>query len=481
MRMNAPSPVVRRPAVQPLFLAIVLALGSGAVHAAEPLTDSETAELLKRMSEQLGRQQAEIDSLRGQVEALLMQQRGRGLSGTPAGATANAPADQAADQDTAGQETARAAGQLATDERAQAEDETATATTSTPPPAAQPTVAAQTPPPGEPLQVGEARRDEDAERREQEKALVVREHAPLFERKFTFESGLSYSYYDRRQLALSGFLALDAIFLGTLNLDQTKASVMTLDVSGRYGLTDRLSIEGSIPWVQRDTRFVSGGAGGASTEISEVQLSSSGIGDVSVAAYYQWVKESSRWPDIVTSLRVRAPTGRHPFGLKLIMADEDNNNLNIPEDLPTGTGLWSATANISALRTYDPVILFGNLGYTVYRPEEFDDISPVLDQVSPAEVSLGNTLQLSAGMAIALNDRSAISFSIASAFSAATHTTSPGQEEMRVPGSSSNSSTFNVGGTYALPSGWTLSSQATVGLTPDAPNFVFGLRASHTF
>src|SRR5690606_9012135 len=160
---------------------------------------------------------------------------------------------------------------------------------------------------------------------------------------------------------------------------------------------------------------------------------------------------------------------------------EDNNNLNIPEDLPTGTGLWSATFNVSALRTYDPVILFGNLGYTIYRPEEFDDISPVLDQVSPAEVSLGNTIQLSAGMAIALNDRSAISFSIGSAFSAATHTTSPDGPEMRVPGSSSNSSTFNVGGTYALRSGWTLSSQATIGLTPDAPNFVMGLRASHTF
>ncbi|WP_160279958.1 transporter [Novilysobacter arseniciresistens] len=467
--MNAPPTAARPPAVQQLVLAIVLALGTGAANAAEPPTEAETAELLRRMSEQLGRQQAEIDTLRGQVEALLMQQRGRGLSGVPA--------SQAADQDPAAQETARAAGQLATDERAQQDGDTATANQ----PATQPAVAAQDPAAAQPLQVGEARREEDAERREQEKALVVREHAPLFERKFTFETGLSYSYYDRRQLALSGFLALDAIFLGTLNLDQTKASVMTLDVSGRYGLTDRFSIEGSIPWVQRDTRFVSGGAGGASTEISEVQLSSSGIGDVSVAAYYQWVKESSRWPDIVTSLRVRAPTGRHPFGLKLIMADEDNNNLNIPEDLPTGTGLWSATANISALRTYDPVILFGNLGYTVYRPEKFDDISPVLDQVSPAEVSLGNTIQLSAGMAIALNDRSAISFSVASAFSAATHTTAPGKEEMRVPGSSSNSSTFNVGGTYALPSGWTLSSQATIGLTPDAPNFVLGLRASHTF
>lgn len=470
MRVTASALVAR-----PLFLAVALALGSGTVHAAEPSsTDATTAELLQRMAVQLARQQAEIDRLRGQVEQLQMAQRGRGTG--PAGASAS----QSADQDVAAQQTAREAGQLAVEDDTRSEQASGSAAAVQPP---LPTSAPQQPPPQQPppIQVGEARRDEDAERREQEKALVVREHAPLFERRFTFDAGINYSYYDRRQLALSGFLALDAIFLGTLNLDQTKASVMTLDVSGRYGLTDRLSVEASVPWVQRDTRFISGGAGGASNEISEVQLTSSGVGDVSVAAYYQWVKESARWPDLVTSLRVRAPTGRHPFGLKLIQADEENTNLNVPENLPTGTGLWSATFNVSALRTYDPVILFGNLGYTLYRPEEFDDISPVLDQLSPAEVSLGNTLQLSAGMAIALNDRSAISFSVANAFSAATHTTAPGDEEMRVPGSSSNSSTFNVGGTYALPSGWTLSSQATLGLTPDAPNFVLGLRASHTF
>lgn len=332
------------------------------------------------------------------------------------------------------------------------------------------------------MQIGQARASEDAERREQERALVVREHAPLFERTLTFDAGYTYSYYDRRQLALSGFIALDAIFLGTINLDQTKATVMTLDLSARYGLTDRLSLEASVPYVWRDTRFVSAGAGGASNVISELQLHSNDLGDASLALYYQWIKESARWPDVVTSLRVRAPTGRDPFGLKLIQPDTQNSNLNIPQDLPTGTGLWSATANVSALRTYDPVILFGNLGFTWNRADDFEDISPVTNQVIPARVSLGNTIQLSGGIAIALNDRSAVSFSVASAFSAATHTRTPQQAEWaRVPGSSVNSTALNIGASYALPSGWTINSQLAAGLTPDAPNFVFGLRASHSF
>ncbi len=455
MPANRTSPVVR-----PLILAMALALGTA--HAAEPGSDNaEVHALLQQLSQRLEQQEAEIKRLRGQVHELEMSQRGRGLSGTPA---AVEPAAQGAANQAFG------AAQVATVQDAQ----------QAPPadPAAPPAPAAQS---SEPVQIGEARREEDEERREQERALVVTEHAPLFERKFTFDSGLSYSYYDRRLLVLQGFLALDAIFLGTLNLDQTKSTVLTMDFTGRYGLTDRLSIEATVPYVYRDTRFVSGGAGGASTEVSEVQLSSSGIGDASVAAYFQVVKESQRWPDIVTSLRVRGPSGRHPFGLKLIQADGDNNNLNVPENLPTGTGIWSVTGNVSALRTYDPVILFGNLGYTWNIEEEFDDISPVLDQVSPASVSLGNVIQVSGGLAIALNDRAAVSFSVASALAASTYTQAPGSEKFRVPGSSTNATTLNIGATYAMPSGWTVNGQMAAGLTDDSPNFVFGLRASRSF
>ncbi|MFC3552334.1 hypothetical protein ACFOLC_15115 [Lysobacter cavernae] len=431
----------------PLFLAIALALPVPAGHAQDVSAGIQAQ--LDRLNAQVAQQQSELTQLRQQLRQVeLAQQRGRGL-----------------------QEPATAPTALAAQSAAPA---TAPAL-----PAA--AVAQQTDPAAPVQQIGEVQREDDEARRAQDKALVVREHAPLFERKFTFDAGFSYSYYDRRQLALSGFLALDAIFLGTINLDQAKATTYTIDLTGRFGVTDRLSLEASVPYVYRDSRFVSGGAGGAASQISEANLSSNGIGDASIAAYYQFVKETARWPDIVGSVRVRGPSGRDPFGLKLIQANDDNTNLILPEDLPTGTGLWSATANVSVLRSYDPVILFGNLGYTYSKPEDFDDISPVLNQVSPAEVALGHTLQLSGGLAIALNDRSAVSFSVSSALQAATHTRAPGGEELRVPGSSSNSTAFNIGGTYTLPSGWIFNGQLAAGLTPDAPNFVFGLHASRMY
>lgn len=424
--------------------ALAAALAALPAFSAEPQAAVDTDALLRSLSEKLDAQSAEIARLKSQVEELqLAQQRGRGLADGPA---AQEPAPAMPPE--------RIAREQATAPRTDAPVQ----------------------------QVGEARRVEDEQRRQQEKALVVREHAPLFERRFTFDTGLSYSYYDRRALTLSGFLALDAIFLGTINLDQSKATIATLDFTGRYGLTDRLSLEANIPYVVRDTRFVSGGAGGAASSISEVNVRSQGVGDASVAAFYQLVKESARFPDVVGSLRVRAPTGREPFGLKLIQADANNTNLNIPEALPTGTGVWSATANVSVLRTYDPVILFANLGYTHHRSAEFDDISPVVGTVTPAKVSLGHILQFSGGLALALNDRAAMSFSVATATQAATHTLTAGQDDsLRVPGSSSNSTTLNLGMSYVLPSGWSFNGQVAAGLTPDAPNFVLGMRASRSF
>lgn len=449
-----PSHLIRPHAASSALLAAALAC-TPAVARADESADGVVARQIEALAEQVKAQQAEIERLRAQVEDMqLAQMRGRG---TEAGASVAAAAAQAA---------------------------TPPVTPATP---ANPTDPQRTPLAAQatqPLQVGEARREEDAARREQDRALVVREHAPLFDRRFTIDSGITYTYYDRRALSLSGFLALDAIFLGTINIDQSKASIATFDVTGRYGLTDRLSIEANVPYVFRDTRFVSGGAGGAANVVSEVETSSGGIGDVSAAVYYQLVKESARWPDVVTSLRVRAPTGREPFGIKLIQPDTQNTNLNVPEDLPTGSGVWSATANVSVLRTYDPVILFANLGYTYHVPTDFDDISPFFGVVNPAEVSLGNIWQLSTGLAVALNDRTALSLSVASAFQAATHTLAPDAEDdrpVRVPGSGSNSTSLNIGASYLLPSGWTFNGQLAAGLTPDAPNFVFGFRTTKSF
>ena len=65
--------------------------------------------------------------------------------------------------------------------------------------------------------------------------------------KFSFETGVTYSRYDTRQLILNGFLALDSIFLGNINLDRIKADTWTLDLTGRYNFDNRWQFDLNVP------------------------------------------------------------------------------------------------------------------------------------------------------------------------------------------------------------------------------------------
>ena len=69
----------------------------------------------------------------------------------------------------------------------------------------------------------------------------------VFDRALTVDVGLSYQHYNRKDLALRGFLALDAIFLGEINLDRVRSDQWTADVITRYTLNDRWQLELALP------------------------------------------------------------------------------------------------------------------------------------------------------------------------------------------------------------------------------------------
>ncbi|WP_416051313.1 transporter [Cupriavidus basilensis] len=341
--------------------------------------------------------------------------------------------------------------------------------------------AATATPAGDTPVVGSDARETQQQARVQSKDLVYQsEHAPLFERRLTIDSGFIYSYYDRRALSLSGFLALDAIFLGTINLNQTKSHTLTYDTIARYGLSDRLSMDFDLPVMYRNTNFISGGAGGSASSLSDATLSTTALGDISMGLYYQFLRESGAAPDVVGSIRVRAPTGRSPFGIKLVSADSNNNNLNIADQLPTGNGVWAVTAGLSLLKTYDPVVLFVNASYTYNIKRSVSDISSVQGQVTPADVKLGDTIGFGGGLALALNDRTSMSMAFNAAISSSTQVTTAGVTQT-VIGSRANVATMTFGFNHVITKGLSVSTAIGIGLTPDAPNYTVTLRFPYTF
>jgi hypothetical protein len=455
---------------------------------AQALADQSVEDRLNTLMHVVDEQQKQIRSLERQVTNLEMAERGRGLTGSAAPAY-SAGAEQAGADGLPLPQLAQATPGV---NAPGAQTGTATGVPVNPPapegdagPSGGATGAAAASGPqqpgGGPTAVGETQKATEPTRTQAEQAVVQREHAPLFDRRLTLDWGISDTYYDRRQLQLSGFLALDAIFLGNINLGETKSHQVMADLDTRYGLTDRISVDVDVPYMYRNSTFVVGGAGGAAGTLSDASVSSHALGDVNFGIYYQFLKETNNLPDVVGSLRVKAPTGTSPFGIKVQQITPDNTNLVAPAELPTGTGFWNITAGMSVLKTYDPVVLFGSLSYTYNVARSFQDISSVVGQVEPASVKLGDIIQFGGGVALAFSEKDSASISYTMALQPRSKTRAPGGAWTDVPGSQTTASVLNFGLNHVVNKHLTINGALSVGLTPDAPNFVVGVRFPYTF
>ncbi|MFK0342200.1 hypothetical protein ACIQT6_00820 [Pseudomonas asiatica] len=299
--------------------------------------------------------------------------------------------------------------------------------------------------------------------------------------KFSFETGVTYTHYDTRALVLNGFLALDSIFLGSINLDRVKADNWTLDMTARYNLAQRWQFDINVPVVYRESTYSSGGAGGAGASTSDETVTRDPeIGDVNVGVAYKFLDEDETWPDAVATLRIKAPTGKDPYGIKLRQV-EGNDNLSVPESLPTGNGVWSITPGISLVKTFDPAVLFGSLSYTYNMEDSFSDISPQVNSKVPGDVKLGDSWQIGGGIAFALNEKMSMSFSVSDQFARKSKIKPDGGDWQSISNSDYNAANFNIGMTFAATDNLTIVPNLSIGLTDDAPDFSFSLKFPYYF
>lgn len=299
--------------------------------------------------------------------------------------------------------------------------------------------------------------------------------------KFSVETGLTYTHYDTRALTLNGFLALDSIFLGNINIDRIKADNWTLDLTARYNLAQRWQFDVNVPIVYRESTYSSGGVNNNANATSDGTVTRDpAIGDVNVGVAYKFIDESENWPDAVATLRIKAPTGKDPYGIKLIQ-DPGNDNLAIPEDLPTGNGVWAITPGISLVKTFDPAVLFGSLSYTYNMQDSFSDISPAVNSKVKGDVKLGDSWQIGGGIAFALNERMSMSFSVTDQFARKSKIKQEGGDWQSITNSDYNAANFNVGLTFAATDNLTIVPNLAIGLTDDAPDFSFSLKFPYYF
>ena len=308
--------------------------------------------------------------------------------------------------------------------------------------------------------------------------ILQEEHA-LFGDNFTLELGFNYSHYDRKELVLEGFLALDAIFLGDISVDDISADIFTLEATGRYNLNDRWQLAATLPFVYRSTSFQRNVNAGVEATVDE-----SDIGDITLSSAYKLFTETDSRPDIVWNLNVKAPTGSHPYGTTTVTKSETSgtgtDEITYPSELPTGSGLWSISNSLSFVKTTDPAILFANIGYTYNLEGSFSDISSSAGD-QPGDVRLGDSIFYGLGMAFALNERMSMSMSLSQRISQKSQTRNAGDSWQKIIGSDGNAATFNAGLTYALSENLSMSTSLGIGLTPDAPDFTVGVKFPYRF
>lgn len=299
---------------------------------------------------------------------------------------------------------------------------------------------------------------------------VLREEHTLFSNRLTIEPGITYSYSDRSQLALNGFLALDAIFLGLINVDDVESHITTFDLAFSYGLTNRLQLGFNLPFVYRSSTYETTGCENSTSQTCKSSVDDSDLGDINASLYYRLLTETPTTPDVVWNIGVRAPTGSDPYGIATRQVEVENGqdpggNLNIPTELPTGNGVWGITSGFSVLKTLDPAIVFASLGYTYNLEDSFDIRGEAYD------IKLGDSINMGFGTAFALNE----GFSLSMSYSHQVMFDSE-QDGQEITGSNANVGVFNIGATYALSNTTSVVTNLGIGLTDDASDVTLTFR-----
>ena len=171
--------------------------------------------------------------------------------------------------------------------------------------------------------------------------------------QMTLEPTFEYDNSQFNQLFFSGLEVVNAVFIGGLNATNARRNTLTAGLNGRYGITDYLEANLRVPYVYRTDRQSTG----VNTNTLNQNVEGNGIGDVEFGVHYQINRPQNGGAYYVGNLRVKSNTGSGPFDVPYSptgVALKDN----------TGSGFWAVEPSLTVLYPSDPVVLFGNIGYT---------------------------------------------------------------------------------------------------------------------
>lgn len=239
------------------------------------------------------------------------------------------------------------------------------------------------------------------------------------------EPALDFTASSDNRFFFEGIEIVDAVLIGAIEATDTDRLAITERLGVRYGLTNRIEIDASIPYVYREDRQ-SGVAIDDLTQIDDARFGS-GLGDAAVGIHFQ-LNEGKKLPYFIANLRAKAPTGDGPFDV-----DRAPNGQEL--ELATGSGFWTIEPSLSFIIPSAPASIFGNIGYqanlsvspdqilaTTLNESPVGPFDPVLQQVIPegfqqiqsdsrvVSLNPGDAISASLGVGLSLNERLSMNF-----------------------------------------------------------------------
>jgi len=204
----------------------------------------------------------------------------------------------------------------------------------------------------------------------------------------------------------------------------------------RLGLPWRSQIEVRAPfdWKRQDSALGDG---------TNVFNSEKNVGDVEVELSHQFLVEKGWMPDLVGGVSWRFPTGEDPFRVPVA-------------NLASGGGVNTFTGRLTALKSFDPLVVFSTLAYSgnLSREETFGRVLP------------GNVLDWQMGAILALNPGTSVSFAFVQDFKGDTRVGG-----VPIAGSDGVAAVAQIGLDQVLSSRALLDVTLGFGVTRDAPDY----------
>lgn len=291
--------------------------------------------------------------------------------------------------------------------------------------------------------------------------------------QWVLEPSLQYSNSQVNRLTFLGVEILESFLIGILEAQDVDRDLFSPAITARFGLTNRLEIEGKLPYIWRDDSFSATIPGVTGDQTVSRDLEGDGLGDAELSLHYQINSGEGGWPYFVGNVRYKADTGDGPFDVA-----RDANG--IETELATGSGFQAVEPSITVLFPTDPAVLFGNLGYLFALEEDvnktFTDSGGNTQTVSTFDA--GDAVRMSFGMAYAINSAASFTLGYKHDFIQRTETVI---NDVKLTASSLDVGALLLGFSYRLNERTSLNTNLELGMTADAPDVSLTLRVPYAF